>query len=51
MSLLTSSKPYVRKKAVLCLYKIFLRFPRALRPSFPRLKEKLEDPVLFLLPF
>lgn len=26
------------------MYKIFLRFPEALRPAFPRLKEKLEDP-------
>lgn len=26
------------------LYKIFLKFPDALRPAFPRLKEKLEDP-------
>ncbi len=34
---------YVRKKAVLVLYKLFLKFPKALRPSFPRLKEKLDD--------
>ncbi|CAN8010871.1 unnamed protein product, partial [Ixodes pacificus] len=44
MTLLTSTKPYLRKKAVLLMYKIFLRFPEALRPAFPRLKEKLEDP-------
>ncbi|CAN8004626.1 unnamed protein product [Ixodes hexagonus] len=43
MTLLTSTKPYLRKKAVLLMYKIFLRFPEALRPAFPRLKEKLED--------
>ena len=24
--------------------KVFLRYPEALRPAFPRLKEKLEDP-------
>lgn len=41
---LTSTKPYLRKKAVLLLYKVFLKFPEALRPAFPRLKEKLEDP-------
>lgn len=40
---LTSTKPYLRKKAVLMMYKVFLRFPEALRPAFPRLKEKLED--------
>ncbi|XP_050465934.1 AP-3 complex subunit delta-1 [Cataglyphis hispanica] len=43
MTLLTSTKPYLRKKAVLMMYKVFLRFPEALRPAFPRLKEKLED--------
>merc|ERR1719394_927761 len=44
LALLTSSKPYLRKKGVLLLYKVFLRYPEALRPAFPRLKEKLEDP-------
>ncbi|XKL64128.1 hypothetical protein PGB90_004214 [Kerria lacca] len=44
MTLLTSTKPYLRKKAVLMMYKVFLRFPEALKPAFPRLKEKLEDP-------
>ena len=29
---------------MLLLYKVFLRYPEALRPAFPRLKEKLEDP-------
>lgn len=41
---LTSSKPYIRKRACLLLYKVFLRYPDALRPTFARLKEKLEDP-------
>ena len=41
---MTSSRPYLRKKAVLIMYKVFLQFPEALRPAFPRLKEKLEDP-------
>ncbi|KAI2803527.1 hypothetical protein RDWZM_001526 [Blomia tropicalis] len=44
LTLLNSTKPYLRKKAVLLLYKIFLKFPDALKPAFPRLKEKLEDP-------
>jgi len=43
VSLLSSSRPYLRKRAVLCLYKICLQFPQALRPAYPRLKEKLED--------
>ena len=29
---------------MLLLYKVFRKFPEALRPAFPRLKEKLEDP-------
>ena len=41
---MTSTKPYLRKKAILIMYKVFLKFPEALRPAFPRLKEKLEDP-------
>lgn len=44
MTLMTSTKPYLRKKSVLIMYKVFLKFPEALRPAFPRLKEKLEDP-------
>src|SRR5438105_4775080 len=44
VNLLSSSRPYVRKKAVLLLYKLVLRYPESLRPTFPRLKEKLEDP-------
>ncbi|XP_070562551.1 AP-3 complex subunit delta-1-like isoform X2 [Ptychodera flava] len=44
VGLMASTRPYVRKKAVLIMYKIFLKFPEALRPAFPRLKEKLEDP-------
>ena len=26
------------------MYKIFLKYPDALRPAFPRIKEKLDDP-------
>eukprot|EP00298_Acanthocystis_sp_HF-20_P015458 c21149_g1_i1.p1 GENE.c21149_g1_i1~~c21149_g1_i1.p1 ORF type:complete len:979 (+),score=402.45 c21149_g1_i1:59-2995(+) len=43
VSKLGSSSPYVRKKACLCLYKVFLKYPDALVPSFPRLKAKLTD--------
>ncbi len=38
-----SSKPYVRKKAVLALYKLFLQFPQGLRLSFDALKRRLSD--------
>ncbi|EGT35808.1 hypothetical protein CAEBREN_20013 [Caenorhabditis brenneri] len=44
VNLLACSRPYTRKRAVLLLYKVFLKYPDALRPTFPRLKEKLEDP-------
>lgn len=52
---MSSTKPYLRMKAVLMMYKVFLRFPEALRPAFPKLKEKLEDPdpgiiIYFLIP-
>ncbi|KAK9467018.1 adaptin N terminal region-domain-containing protein [Lipomyces arxii] len=46
IKMMNHSKPYVRKKAVLVMYKIFLQFPEALRSSFPRLREKLEDPEI-----
>lgn len=39
-----SPKPYIAKKAILLLYKVFLKNPDALRAAFPRLKKKLEDP-------
>ncbi|CAF4387322.1 unnamed protein product [Rotaria socialis] len=44
MTLMSSTKPYIRRRAVLLLYKVFLNNPEALKPAFPRLKEKLEDP-------
>ena len=40
---LGSAKAYVRKKATLITYKLFLNYPEALRPTFPRLKDKLDD--------
>ncbi|XP_065844476.1 AP-3 complex subunit delta-1-like [Oscarella lobularis] len=43
MALLASIRPYVKKKAILVMYKVFLKFPDSLRPAFPRLKERLED--------
>uniref|UniRef100_A0A5S6QTE4 AP-3 complex subunit delta n=1 Tax=Trichuris muris TaxID=70415 RepID=A0A5S6QTE4_TRIMR len=42
--LLTSSKPYIRKRAILLLYRLYLKYPEAVPSTFPRLKEKLEDP-------
>ncbi|RQM16544.1 hypothetical protein DD237_001040 [Peronospora effusa] len=42
--MMESSKPYVRKKATLVLYKMFLRYPQGLRLSFDKLKERMEEP-------
>ena len=41
--LMNSTRPYIRKKAVLVLLRIFKQWPKALRLSFDRLKEKLND--------
>lgn len=40
---LSHLKPYIRKKAVLALFKIFLQYPESLRTSLPRVIEKLDD--------
>ncbi|KAE9008816.1 AP-3 complex subunit delta-1 [Phytophthora rubi] len=44
LAMMGSPKPYVRKKATLVLYKMFLRYPQGLRLSFDRLKERMEEP-------
>ncbi|KAL7549328.1 hypothetical protein ACHAWF_012601 [Thalassiosira exigua] len=43
LHLLKHPSPYVRKKALLCLYKVFLKYPQGLRLSFDRIKACLED--------
>ncbi|CAL8097067.1 unnamed protein product [Calicophoron daubneyi] len=43
LALMASTQPYLRKKAVLLLYRVFLNHPEALKVCFPRLKERLED--------
>ena len=43
LHLLKHPSPYVRKKALLCLYKVFLKYPRGLRLSFDAIKVCLED--------
>ncbi|KAI5970387.1 APL5 [Candida margitis] len=40
---LNHSKPYIRKKAILAMYKIFLQYPDSLRVNFHRVIEKLDD--------
>lgn len=43
VNLMSSEKPYVRKKATLVLYKLFLRYPQGLRLTFEDLKKRMED--------
>ncbi|PWW76142.1 Adaptor protein complex AP-3 delta subunit [Tuber magnatum] len=43
LSKLSHTSPYIRKKAVLVLYKCFLQSPELLRTSWPRLRECLND--------
>ncbi|QSL66605.1 hypothetical protein MERGE_000987 [Pneumocystis wakefieldiae] len=42
-SMMNHSSPYIRKRVVLMMYKVFLQYPDALRSTFPRLCKKLED--------
>jgi hypothetical protein len=39
VSLIGHSKPYVRKKSVLSLYKLYTKYPQGLRLTFEKLKE------------
>ncbi|KAG4305263.1 hypothetical protein PORY_001433 [Pneumocystis oryctolagi] len=41
--MMNHSNPYIRKRIVLMMYKIFLQYPEALRNTFVKLREKLED--------
>lgn len=43
VAMLSSSRPYLRKKTILCLFRVFQKDPPALRTYFPRLKERLSD--------
>lgn len=44
--MLTHTRPHIRKRAVLVLYKVFLKYPEALKHGIGRLGEKLDDPDL-----
>lgn len=49
MALLRHPKPYLRKKAVLCLFKLFIKYPEGLRLSFQHIKALLledSDPAV-----
>eukprot|EP01133_Synstelium_polycarpum_P014590 gene14590-17251_t len=44
ISLMSTQKTHILKRSITVMYKVFLKYPEALRPAFPKLKEKLEDP-------
>jgi AP-3 complex subunit delta-1 len=44
VQLMSSTRSYVRKKAVLAMYKLFVKYPQGLRLTFEQLKERLDDP-------
>lgn len=41
--MLSHSRPAVRKRAVLALYKVFLKYPESMEWGMDKLKERLED--------
>jgi AP-3 complex subunit delta len=43
-SLTSHPQPYLRKKAILCLFKLFVKYPQGLRLTFARLQQCLDDP-------
>jgi len=42
-NLTSHQQPYLRKKAVLCLFKLFMKYPLALRLTFDKIQQSLED--------
>ena len=42
-SLLSHRQQYIRKKAVLCMFKLFVKYPQGLRLTFSRIQQCLED--------
>ncbi|KAJ7292982.1 adaptin N terminal region-domain-containing protein [Mycena rebaudengoi] len=44
ITMLTHSRAHVRKRAILALYKVIVKYPEILPQALMRLKEKLDDP-------
>ena len=42
-SLTGHPQPYLRKKAILCLFKVFVKYPQGLRLTFAKIQQCLED--------
>lgn len=44
IAMLNHSRAHIRKRAILAVYKIFVKYPEASQNGMGRLREKLEDP-------
>jgi AP-3 complex subunit delta-1 len=44
IGMLNHSRPHIRKRAILALYKVIVKYPEAMSHARARLEEKLEDP-------
>lgn len=44
IGMLNHSRPHIRKRAILALYKVVVKYPEAMSHARARLEEKLEDP-------
>eukprot|EP00957_Ditylum_brightwellii_P014365 1081163-Ditylum_brightwellii.AAC.1 len=42
-NLTSHPQPYLRKKALLCLFKLFVKYPQGLRLTFSRVQQCLDD--------
>ncbi|EIM92407.1 Adaptor protein complex AP-3 delta subunit, partial [Stereum hirsutum FP-91666 SS1] len=43
VSILNHSRPHIRKRAIIAMYKVMVKYPEAVPLALPRMKEKLED--------
>jgi len=44
LALMNHTSSYVRKKSILTMYKLYMKYPQGLRLTFDKLKDKLDDP-------
>ena len=44
LTLMNHTSPYIRKKSILTMYKLYMKYPQGLRITFDKLKDKLDDP-------
>ena len=42
-NLTSHPQPYLRKKAILCLFKLFVKYPQALRLTFPKIQQCVQQ--------